>query len=144
MVDLAGSNEQFDDLVHCFHLGLRVKIQRNLLRIDEIGQGDGHEELLDSAPVIQLIDQPWQLKTAYPSRIRRRLSRFNGAFTILATSTPCRIFIAAKWGGSWSGGNGSTSQRTGPSPAAPPSSPSRLPTLACRTLFSFSTSPSFG
>src|SRR6266446_5939083 len=144
IIDLTGADEQADDLADRFFLGLRAQIERNLLWIDQISQRDRHEELLDSAPVIQLIDQPWQLKTAYPSRTRRRLSRFNGAFTILATSTPCRIFIAARWGGSWFGGNGSTLQRTGPSPAAPPSSPSRLPTLACRTLFSFSTSPSFG
>jgi hypothetical protein len=43
----------------------RAKIERDLLWIDQIGQSDGHEELLDSAPVIQLIDQPWQLKTAH-------------------------------------------------------------------------------
>src|SRR5206468_11093481 len=111
-----------------------------------VGQRDGHEELLESVvkAVIQLIDQPWQLKTAHQPRTRRRPYRSSGASTILATSTPCRIFIAARWGGSWFGGNGSTSRRTGPSPAAPRLSPSHSRMPPCPTSFSFSTSPSFG
>ena len=56
----------------------------------------------------------------------------------------CRIFIAANLGASWSGGSGSTSRRTGRSPAAPPLSQSLFPIAKCRTSFSFSTSRSSG
>jgi len=34
MVDLAGSDEQFDDLAQRFGLGFRLKIEYNLLWID--------------------------------------------------------------------------------------------------------------
>ncbi len=64
IVDLIGGHKQADDLAQRFFLGLRAQIERDLLGIDQISQRDRHEELLDSAPVIQLIDQPWQLKTA--------------------------------------------------------------------------------
>ena len=64
IIDLTGADEQADDLAHRFFLSLRAQIERDLLWIDQISQRDRHEELLDSAPVIQLIDQPWQLKIA--------------------------------------------------------------------------------
>ena len=43
IVDLTRVDEQIDDLAHGFGLGLGAKIKRDLLWIDQIGQGDGHE-----------------------------------------------------------------------------------------------------
>src|ERR1700730_3427062 len=149
IVDLSISDEQLDNLIDGLRLGRRVQIQCDLLFIEKIGKRDGHGErricwIIRKRPVIQLIDPPWQLKTLRPQLASRGPSRSNAAFTIRATSMPCRIFTAVSLAASWSGGNGSISQPTGRSPAAPPLSPSRSRTRPCRTSFSFSISPSFG
>jgi hypothetical protein len=65
-LDLTSSGQQIDNLAHCLSLGAGSQVERDLLWIDEVGQGDGHQEMLDSAAVIQLIDQLWQLKTSHP------------------------------------------------------------------------------
>jgi len=54
------------------------------------------QELLDSTPVIRLIDKPWQLKITHLPRTRRRPFRSSEAFTTQAMSMRCRIFTAVK------------------------------------------------
>src|SRR5712691_8099298 len=56
IVDLIGSDKQIDDFADRFCLGARAKTERDLFWIDQFGQGNSHEEMLDSVPVIRLIE----------------------------------------------------------------------------------------
>ena len=98
------------------------EIERDVLLIENIREHDSHFGsprnwwIIPAKAVIQLTAPLWQTKTLRRKRTPNARSRSSGASTIPGTSMRCRIFTGANSGASWSGGSGSTSRRTGPSP----------------------------
>ena len=67
--DLLVSREKLDEFANCVFLRPRPQFEVDMFFIKQVGEQNRHEEdLLDSLgkAVIQLTDQPWQLKTLRP------------------------------------------------------------------------------